>query len=301
MITITKLKNNGFVVFLMILIILIGLLSYQNASDYSELKDIFELEKKELESELNIVIEDYEDATYSKDDISLKLRNELHKIIKLRDTIHNLKASDYGLVRFYRKRISSLAEQNKILFSHIDSLNVINNLLLTKNDSVNEVLVQKENQNTKLKYKNNYLSQEKRTLKEKIAFAEIIEISSVKAEAMKTKRNGKYTSTSRSSRTDAFKVEFNLLENKIISPGSKAIFIQIVSNGNHVIAPSKEVKLKNKEKILCNDVLMAEYHNKQLSVISFVNVNRDNINKGSYGVNVFVDGLFAGNTFIKLR
>ncbi len=301
MIANAKLKNSGFIAFLLVLIFTVSLLSYQNASDYSELKEIFELEKKELESELNIVIEDYEDAAYNKDDISLKLRGELHKIIKLRDTIHNLKATDYGLVRFYRKRISNLAEQNKILFTHIDSLNNVNNLLLSKNDSVKEVLVQKENQNTKLEYKNNYLYQEKRILKEKIAIAEIIEISSVKAEAMKKRRSGKHTSTSRSSKTDAFKVEFNLLENKIISPGSKAVFIQIVSNGNNVISPTKEVKLKNKQKILCNDVLMAEYHNKQLSVISFVNVNRENIDKGSYGINVFVDGLFAGNTFIKLK
>ncbi|WP_299156456.1 hypothetical protein [uncultured Tenacibaculum sp.] len=301
MITIPKLKNNGIVAFLMVLIITIGYLSYQNASDYAELKNVFDLEKKELEMELNIVIKDYEDVSFNKNEVSLKLRDELHKIIKLRDTIQNLKAIDYGLIRFYRKRIANLAKQNKILFTQIDSLNHINNELETKNDSVKEVLLEKESQNTQLKSKNYFLGQEKKVLKEKIAVAEIIEISSIKVEAMKKKRSNRYTSTSRSSKTDAFKVEFNLLENKIITEGVKPIYIQIMDENKNIVAPSKEVKLKNREKILSSDILMAEYHNKQLSVISFVNVNRENIKRGSYFIKVFVDGVFSGNSIVKLK
>lgn len=300
MIITKKIKNSGILAFFLLLTITVGVLSYQNASVYSELKEAFEVEKIELESELNSLIKDYEDAAYSNGEFSSKLRDKLNKIIKLKDTINNLKANDYGLFRFYRKRISNLAEQNKILFTHIDSLSSVNNLLHTKNDSVNYILVKKDSLNEKLKYKNNYLYQEKRVLKEKIAVAETFDISRIKVTAMKKKRSGKHTSTSRSSRTDAFKVEFDLLENKVISPGNKSIYIQI-TNDNKVISPSKKVRLKNKEKILCNDILVTEYHKKQVSVISFINVNRDDINKGSYKVNAFVDGIFVGNTSIKLK
>lgn len=301
MIAFTKLKNNGLAAFLLLLIIAIGYLSYQNAEDYTELKDVFELEKKELESELNILIKEYEKVSYNKDETSLKLREELQKIIKLRDTIHNLKATDYGLIRLYRKRISNLVEENKKLFARIDSLRVINTQLTTKNDSVKVALVQKEDINTRLKYKNRFLNQEKRILSEKIATAEIIEISSIKAIAMKRKSSGKHTSTSRSRKTDAFKTEFVLLENKIITPGPKPIHIQITDENNNVIAPVKKVKLKNNNKILYSDVLMADYHNEQLSIISFINVNRDSINKGIYKIHVFVDEVYSGNTEVKLK
>ncbi|CAM1349427.1 hypothetical protein [Tenacibaculum insulae] len=295
-----KLKNNGFVAFLLLLIIAIGLLSYQNASEYAELKGVFNLEKQELEAELNTVIKDYENAVYTKSDISLNLKDKLHEIIKLKDTINNLKSTDYGLFRTYRKRISRLAEQNKILFNYIDSLNTVNNQLLTKNDSVKEILVAKENQYSKLKSKNQYLNQEKRLLNDRIAVAEIIQISSVKASAMKKRRNGKYTTTSKSSKTDAFKVEFNLLENNIVSPGNKSIYIQITKN-NTVVFPSKEVQLKNKEKIFCNDILNAEYKNKQIAAISFIKVNRDDVSKGPYMINVFIDGVFAKKTSLQLK
>ncbi|QXP73264.1 hypothetical protein H0I31_06085 [Tenacibaculum sp. AHE15PA] len=296
----SQIKNNGFIAFLLLLVIAIGLLSYQNASEYSELKKVFKLEKIELESELNSVIKNYENAIYQKEDISLNLRDKLHKIIKLRDTINNLKTTDYGLFRLYRKRISGLAKQNKILFAHIDSLNAVNNQLLTKNDSVKDILIQKEGLYTRLKNKNQSLDLEKKVLKEKIAIAEIIETSSIKVVAMKKRRSGKHTSTSYSSKTDAFKIEFNLLENNIISSGEKSIYIQIVNN-DKVIAPTQEVKLKNKEKILCNDKFKAKYNNKQLAVISFIDVDRDMINKGSYKINVFIDGVFTNSTLIELK
>lgn len=296
----TKIKNTGFIAFLLVLIITIGLLSYQNASEYADLKDAFKIEKKELETELNSVIKDYETAVSNNNNISLNLSNKLYDIIKLKDTINSLRTSDYRSFRFYRRRISELVTQNKALFNHIDSLNLINNQLLTKNDSVTEVLITKEKQNIKLKHKNNSLDQQKKELKQKIAIAEIIEISSIKVVAMKKRRSGKHTSTSRSNKTDAFKIEFNLLENNIISPGPKPIYIQIINNKN-VLFPAKEVTLKNKDKILCNDILAAKYNNKQLSIVSFINVNRNKINKGLYKINVFVDGFYAKSTSIELK
>ncbi|WBX71351.1 hypothetical protein [Tenacibaculum retecalamus] len=180
-----KLNSNGFIAFLLLLIITIGLLSYQNASEYADLKDVFKLEKEELELELNRVIKNYEGAVYNKDNAYLNLSNKLHDIIKLKDTINSLKSTDYRLFRFYRKRISSLAKQNEILFKHIDSLNSVNNQLLSKNDSVSEVLALKESQYIKLNYKKNYLDQQERALKEKVAIAEIIKTSVIKVAAMK--------------------------------------------------------------------------------------------------------------------
>ncbi|WP_418649158.1 hypothetical protein [Tenacibaculum aestuariivivum] len=140
-----KINNSGFIAFLLLLIITIGLLSYQNYLEYSELKHAFKLEKKELELELNNVIKNYEDALYDKDAIYLILREKLHHIIKLKDTINNLKTSDYKLFRFYRKRISSLTEQNKILFKQIDSLKLKNNKLLFQNKEVYKILEKKRN------------------------------------------------------------------------------------------------------------------------------------------------------------
>ncbi|MCG8761488.1 hypothetical protein G1K46_01895 [Tenacibaculum finnmarkense] len=296
----TKFKNTGFIAFLLALLITTGVLSYKNASEYSELKIAFDSEKKDLEFELNTVLKKYEKALNKKDDVSLNLRNKLHEIIKLKDTIHNLKAENYRLLRFYRKRILILNKQNELLFSYIDSLSSKNNQLTTKNDSVTEVLIQKRHQNNRLKHKNNSLDQEKKLLKEKIAIAQVLKIATIKVVTMKKRRSGKYTHTNRASKTTAFKITFNLLENKIIKPGLKPIYIQIVYN-NQVISPVKEVLLTNKQKIFCNDILTVQYNKKILPVISFINVDKNSLTKGFYHVNVFIDGIFIKKTTLKLK
>ncbi|REH56182.1 hypothetical protein C7448_101217 [Tenacibaculum gallaicum] len=296
----SKTKNNSFIAFLILLILVIGFLSYENAKDYSELKAVFELEKKELESELTNIIEDYEEASYKKSKYSLRLKDELHKVIQLRDSVKNLKEVDYKFIRYYRKRTGILIEENEKLFTQINRLNTINNELISKNDSVKEALLVKEKQNAKLANLNRFLSKEKHDLKKKIATAEIIEISTIKAEAMKKKRNGKFTSTTRSNRVSAFKIEFDLLENKVVSSGSKEVYIQVMDTNKKVIAPYKKVSLQNNKKIWCSDVLIAEYNNEQLSMISFVNIN-SKINAGIYHINTFVNGIQAGNKSLALK
>ncbi len=297
---VSKIKNNGFIAFLILLILVIGFLSYENARDYSELKAVFELEKKELESELTTIIEDYEEASYKKSEYSLKLKGELHKVIQLRDSVTNLKEVDYKFIRYYRKRTGILIEENKKLFTQINRLNSINNELITKNDSVQEALLVKEKQNAKLTNINHFLSKEKQALKKKIATAEVIEISTIKAEAMKKKKNGRFTSTSRSNKVNAFKIEFDLLENKIASPGPKEVYIQVIDTNKNVITPIKEVSLQNNKKIWCSDILIAEYNNKQLSMISFVNVD-SKISAGTYHINTFVNGILTGNKSLALK
>ncbi|CAM1369981.1 conserved hypothetical protein [Tenacibaculum sediminilitoris] len=66
----SKIKNNGFTAFLVLLTLVIGFLSYQNASDYSKLKTVFELKKGGLTN----IFKDPKEASYKKSEYSLKLK-----------------------------------------------------------------------------------------------------------------------------------------------------------------------------------------------------------------------------------
>ena len=293
-------KNNGFAAFLILLVLIIGVLSYQNAKDYSELKAVFELDKEELEQELTTIIKDYKQASFKKSEYSLRLKDELEKVVQLRDSVKNLKEADYRFIRYYRKRTKILIEENHKLFKKINYLSNINDELLSKNDSVNQALIFKEYQNTKLSNINNQLNKERQVLKEKVAIAEVIEISAIKAEALKKRKNGKYTSTTKSGKVNAFKIEFDLLENKVASPGPKEVHIQITDNNNNVVSPVKKTCSHNNKKIQCSDVLIADYNNSQISMVSFVNIN-DKINAGVYHINTFVNGINVGNNSLALK
>ena len=294
-------RHNGLVFFLLFLILVIGLLSYQNAQDYAKLKEVFDEEKKELESNLSNVINDYEDALSGNHHLSQKINEELQKLVKLRDTIQNLKESNYRLIRFYRKRIGELEENNKKLLTQIDSLYIQNNELQEENKGVKETLLEKESENDLLAKKNKYLRATKANLERKIASAVIIKTSAISAEAMKKRSAGKHVSTNRSSRTDAFKVYFNLLKNEIVDSGLVPIFIQVLDEEDKIISSKGITELKGGAKVSYSDAFLAEYFNEQISVVSLISVNRDSIKKGTYTVKVFVNEMYSGETQLSLR
>ncbi|MCD9610906.1 hypothetical protein [Tenacibaculum maritimum] len=297
----TDKKNIGLIAFLLMLIVAIGYLSYQNAKDYSELKNAFELEKIELELELDDVIRDYDNAISRKENISKKLKDQLYKIVRLRDTIKSLKSYNYGLIRKYRRRIARLESQNKKLFVQVDSLNNLNNELLAENVTVKEELGEKEELNTSLARKNKLLFNRKKNLEEKVAKAKIIRTSQIIAIAMKESSNGKLSSTSKLNDIGFFKVSFDLLENKFAGKGLKSICIQILDENRNIVSRKGITVIRNKSKIIYSDLFVADYRNKETGLVSLIKVDRENIQRGVYTIKVFVEGIYSGETIVKLR
>ncbi|CAM1372050.1 conserved hypothetical protein [Tenacibaculum litoreum] len=288
-----KTKNVSILV-LIILSLFLFYYSFQKSNENKNLQNIFLEEKAELQQDLDEMIKDYTDVVVGKKRLADRLEVELIKMKNLRDSIKLLKSDNFGLIRKYRSRIASLERENKKLFIQIDSLNSANDALTQENVIANEILQQKDSVNETLTEKN-------KELEAKVAIGGIIKTSPVKAVAMKERSSGKLTSTSRSSRTDAFRINFDLLENPITTAGEKRVYIQIIDENKNIIAPKGKTDLKNGQKVQYTDSLEVNYNNNRLSLVSLVLVNRDDIKKGKYVISAFVDGVYSGNTTIKLR
>lgn len=294
-------RKSALIVVLLILSLFLTLYSFQKSSQYSTLQKVFQDEKADLEKELDEIIKDYTDVVVRKKRISKRLQVELGKMQNLRDSIKNLRVDNYNLIRKYRKKIASLERENKKLFIRVDSLNTANDQLTQDNLVANEILKQKETINVALTKKFKKLEVKQKDLEAKVAIGGIIKTSPVKVIAMKERSSGKLTSTSRSSRTDAFKVNFDLLENPITNAGDKSVYIQIIDENKKVVAPKGITNLKDGGKIQYTDSVEVNYNNDRLSLVSLVLVNRDDINKGKYTISTFIDGVYTGNTTLKLR
>ncbi len=294
MVTKSDAKNKGLIVFLLILIVVIGFLSYQNAKDFALLKNAFETEKKELEKELDNVIIDYRSAISESHNFSEKLTEQLQKVLLLKDTIRDLQSSNYKLLRVYRKRVLDLEKENKILLNKVDSLNSVNQYLFTENDSVKEVLYKKEQLNSQL-------SQNYKRLENEMAIAKTVDVAKIDFNAMKTRSSGSLVTTYRSWKASAFKVTFSLLESDIADKGTKQIHIQIIDAKNDVINPKGRVRLRNGKKVSFSDVLEADYFNKELTITSLVKVPKGKMQKGIYKVKIYVNRVFTKESTIKLK
>ncbi|WP_425656685.1 hypothetical protein [Tenacibaculum ascidiaceicola] len=286
--------KNVLILVLIILSLFLFYYSFQKSNENKNLQNIFLEEKAELQQDLDEMIKDYTDVVVGKKRLADRLEVELIKMKDLRDSIKLLKSDNFGLIRKYRSRIASLERENKKLFIQIDSLNSANDALTQENVIANEILQQKDSVNETLTEKN-------KELEAKVAIGGIIKTSPVKAVAMKERSSGKLTSTSRSSRTDAFRINFDLLENPITTAGEKRVYIQIADENKNVVAPKGKTDLKNGQKVQYTDSLEVNYSNNRLSLVSLVLVNRDDIKKGKYVISAFVDGVYSGNTIIKLR
>lgn len=275
--------------------------SYKKASNYQKFETVFKQEKVDLQNELDGLIKNYKELSIEKKHLSKRLIKEINKIIALKDSVKNLKISNYNLIRKYRKRIFALETENHNLFAKVDSLKFVNKTLLDNNTTVTETLSLKDSQVKKLAKTNKVLKRTQRTLKNKVAIAGSIKISPIEVFAMKERNNGKLRKTSNSSKTDAFKVNFQLLENEIATPGKKKIYIQIVDEKNNVIKPKGTTTLKGKNKIVYSDELIANYQNQKMNVISIILVNRNTIKEGQYKVNAFADRNYVGSTTIALK
>lgn len=297
----TEKKTNAFLYLIIALMLLTMLYAYKKSNDYSKLEDAFKLEQKELANELDELIDDYKDLSVKKKDLSKRLVREMNKIIALKDSVSKLKATNYRLIRKYRRKIVTLERENRDLFAKVDSLNIINTYLKEQNLEVVEQLEVKNTLAKQLEKTNKELSTTKNKLAAKVAIAGELKINNVKAVAMKERSSGKLTTTSRSSRADAFRINFKLEKNEFTTPGEKDIYIQITDSSNKVIAPKGVIELKNKNKIEYSDKLVADYYNEQIEVLSLILVNRDNISKGKYTVNIFVEGKHTGKSVVSLR
>lgn len=297
----SPLKPNGLKYLVAALVMLLGVYSYNLYQDYQRLEDAFLEQKIELQAELDEIIEDYKNVSVKNKDLSQRLIREINKIINLRDSIKQLEKSNYDQIVKYSRRIVKLERENRKLFIQVDSLNKQNYELLQENIVVKEQLAQKSKSEKKLVEKTEGLLEEQEVLKAKVDIAGVIKTSNITALAMKERSSGKLTTTSRSRRTDAFKIKFDLQANPVTIPGKKEILIQIIDENKNVVAAKGDKKIRDGSTIVFSDHLFAEYDNNQLGVVSLILVNRDDISKGKHVVNTYVDGIFTGKTEVVLR
>lgn len=290
-----KKKTNNKVIVIVLAVLLLGALGYTfyKNTEHKKLTDAIEEEKLEIEGNLDNMIVKYEEAIGQNTSMSQELSLERDRIIALRDSIKGLKATNYSLIRRYRKQISKLEETNRRLFFMTDSLTGVNELLTIDLDSAN---VRISNQLAK----NDTLSLQNLSLSEKVALGSVLRVSKSKILAMRERSNGKLVETSRSRNTDAFRVNFTIAKNEIAEQGERQVYIQIVDAKGLTIASIGEMAF-NETQIKYSDQTIVNYLNEAVDIISLVEVNRDYINKGLYTVNIYIENKFVGATNITLK
>lgn len=289
-------KSNNKLIIIVLAVLLLGALAYTfyTSTEHKKLTNAIEGEKLEIEQNLDSMIVKYEDAIAQKTSMSNELIIERDRIIALRDSVKNLSAANYSMLRRYKGEISKLEASNKKLFLLNESLTNQNQLLTSNLDSANVVI-------TKQIAKNDTLTIQNLTLAEKVAIGSELKVSTAKVIAMKERNNGKLVETSRSSNTDALRINLTIAKNEIAEQGDHQVYIQILDSNGTIVAPKGEFRLYDNTQVSYSDLSMVNYLNEAIDLISLVEVNRDIMKKGVYTVNIYIDNKFVGATKIALK
>lgn len=292
-----KNKSNSKIIVVVLALLLVGALAYTfyNKNEHKKLTNAIEEEKEEIEQNLDNMIVKYEDAIGQNTSMSKELAFERDRIVALRDSIKQLKGTNYNLIRRYRKEIAKLEETNKRLFFMTDSLTGINSVLKVNLDSARVNISRQIAVNDTLTMTNLDLS-------EKVAIGSVLKVNSAKILAMRERTSGKLVETARARNTDAFRINFTIGKNEISEKGERKIYIQIidVTTGN-TIASKGEITLLNDKKANFSDSTTVNYLNEAIDIVSLVEVDRDLIERGVYLVNIFIDNKLSGVTQITLK
>ncbi|WP_456463650.1 hypothetical protein [Lutibacter sp.] len=288
-------KSNIKIIAIVLAVLLLVALAYTfyNNKEHKKLTDAIEEEKLEIEGNLDNMIVKYEEAIEQNTSMSNELSLERDRIIALRDSIKGLKATNYSLIRRYRKQIAKLEETNRRLFFMTDSLTGVNELLTIDLDSANVKISKQLAKNDTLSLKNLQLS-------EKVAIGSVLKVSSAKILAMRERKNGKLVETSRARNTDAFRINFTIAKNEITEKGERQVYIQIV-DGKGITVAGKGELVFNDVQISYSDQTIVNYLNDAVDIISLVEVDRGTIKRGVYTVNIYIENKFVGATQITLK
>lgn len=289
-------KSNSKIIIIALAVLLVGALGYSlyNNGEHKKLTDAIEAEKSEIELNLDSMIFKYEEAIGENTAMADELAIERDKLIVLRDSIKDLKATNYSLIIRYRKQIAKLESSNKELFDMNEELNAKNQLLAKGLDSANVTISTQRAINDTLLVQNV-------DLLEKVAIGSILKVNAAKVLAMREKNSGKLVETQRSRHTDAFRINFTIANNDIAQAGEREAYIQILDATGNTIGNAGELVLLDETTVTYSDRTIVEYLNQDISVISLVEVNRDALQSGLYTVNIYIDNMLSSICTVTLK
>jgi cell division septum initiation protein DivIVA len=283
-----------------VLLIALVVYSFKTHESQNRLDDEFRKEKLILQQELDQIVADYKKMSVKKKGLSRRIITSINKIIALKDSIKEIKKGNYELLLKYSVKAAKLERENRALLQKADNLHQKNEKLQEENSAVKRKLRAHKKSQESLVKMNEQLEEEEKALKEKIGAVANVQIGNIAIFSYKERNNGKYTSTSRSNKTDAFKIKFDLLANELAEVGVRDILIQILDKENNVILSEKNTGEMN-DSMPYNDFIKVNYENQKIGVVSLISVDRYQMQKGDYKVVVYIDDTKAGEGKISLR
>ena len=291
-----KSSSNKKIIIGILLALLVGLGVYtmRTNSKFKASEEFLKQEKEQILGNLTAMEEKYDTAIAQNNSMSEELTIERDRIIAFKDSVQNLKNTNWSLIRRYRGKISELQKTNERLMSVADSLFLVNNDLTIQRDSITGKLIEQTNANDTLLAQNMDLS-------EKVKIGGALRANSISATAMRLRGNGKYAETNKAQKAEAIRVTFRIEGNEIATPEDKEAYIVIQNPSGKVLSEKGTFPTNDGKSLPYTDQTTVDYKNVDKDVVMFVDKIPQKFVKGNYTVKVYVEGNIVGASKLELK
>lgn len=247
-------------------------------------------EKEKVEADLKDLLSDYEALETDNDSITSQLNVEKERIKELLDEIKNVKANSAWQINKYKKEIKTLRAIMRDFVVQIDSLNTLNQELKAENLEVKQNFKQAKSNNAELKEANSELSN-------KVELASVIKAKNIDPSPL-NKRSKPIT---KARKVTKIRTCFTLMENDIVTPGVKDVYVRIARPDGLVLATKADNLFEFEgDMIVYTAKRQAEYQNKDLDMCIYWDNNQELL-PGKYIVDIFIDGNQVGTSSFDIK
>jgi exoribonuclease R len=276
-----------FIGIIVVLLAALGWLGYslmQEKQTNQDMQELAELDKQEMEKEYqNFALQYSEMKNYIKNDsIIAELTQEQERTQKLLEELKRTHASDAAEITRLKKELATVRAVLRSYVLQIDSLNRLNQDLMTENDRVRSELAQSTQQNQAL-------TSEKASLSEKVAIAAQLDATNISLTPLSKK--GKTEKYMKNAKTLA--VSFAITKNVTASNGTRSVYVRVTTPEGEVLNGGGTFEYSGKQLAwsMKKDV---EYTGEETAMTLYWTVN-EYLGGGQYNVSIFCDGQAIGS------
>ena len=283
------------ILFGVLVVIFIAVLSLQQnkMEQQMELKIQFIEQKNMLRDELDDLIDEHDDLLDEYGELNEHLHEKdsiiQHQIAEIRNLIRT--KSD---LKEAQQKIAALKDISKRYLANIDSLLVLNETLTIEKDSVI-----KENKN--INWKNYKLNKQNEKLAEKVNKGSVLELLSIDVEAVRYRSTGREVTTRFAKKVQKIRVCFSVGANQISDAETKEVYLQIINERGMLISGLEEMNVEvNDSTFGCTSLAEFDYNNIEMeNCFEWERIAQ--LEKGTYLLNLIIEGRVLGQTELKLR
>lgn len=285
-------RKNLIVAFLVIILVVVVVLFFMQRNEQKGLMQSLNLEKNQIQTELNQMVQHYDSLKTDNDTLNAALFVAQTKVKDLLLEVGQIKKASYQQISQYQEEVGSLRKIMRNYIVQVDSLNRRNQQLMEENKQVKQDYIASESRNKELQ-------QEKEQMAQRIQRAAMLEALNLRVAGI----NHKGKEVNNSSKAEQLMISFTLSKNVTAKRGAKDLYVRILRPDQILLVKSKSDLFQFEDlKIPYSAMRQVTYEGNELPVnIYWDNAGFDPFMTGDYTIDIFADGNNIGTTSFSFR